>query len=93
MALTITITDPKLIKMIQQKAEEAGLSPQQTIQQAFDARDASHNVIDGSRQSIAEEVRRQEILDLIRDMQSRMDPTMSRTDYDDWLYDEHGLPK
>lgn len=92
MALTIT-TDPKLIKLIQQKAEEAGLSPQQTIQQVFDANNSSHVAAGEGKHVSAEETRRQEILDLIRDMQSRMDPTMTRDDYDDWLYDEHGLPK
>lgn len=93
MALTITITDPKLIELIQQEAEEAGLSPQQAIQHAFEAKNKSNIATQPITLSDSEKMRRQEIMDLIHDMQSRMNPTMSRTDYDEWLYDEHGLPK
>ena len=93
MALTITITVPKIIKLIEAQAEAGGLTVEQTVERAF-KNDTPQEVITQDVLSDDDgDAGHEGLWALVRDMQARMDPSMSRDDYDKLFFDEHGLPK
>ncbi|MGB3306248.1 MAG: hypothetical protein WBA63_08685 [Thermomicrobiales bacterium] len=93
MALTITITDPTIIKLIEARAEAGGLTVEQTVERAFKD-DTSPGMTNHDLPSDDDvDAGHEDLWALVRDMQARMDPSMSRDDYDNLLFDEHGLPR
>ena len=93
MALTITITDPTIIKLIEARAEAGGLTVEQTVERAFKSDTAQGKITRDVPPDDDADGGHEELWALVRDMQARMDPSMSRDDYDNLLFDEHGLPK
>lgn len=95
MALTITITDPKLIELIQQKAEEAGVS----------LSEAAHLVLEeGASETMRTQVHTPLTAEYKAERKAKVMATLAEIhavirrqdrfgDYDAWLYDWAGLPQ
>jgi len=91
--MALTITDPRLIKLIEQRARERGTSVEQTIADALVPTPVETSVAQVSSEDLErEEARQQHIDEIVRDMREHVTDEMRNFDYDAWLYDEHGLP-
>ncbi|HWV35559.1 MAG TPA: type II toxin-antitoxin system VapB family antitoxin [Thermomicrobiales bacterium] len=96
MALTITITDPKIIKLIEQKAAEAGISASEAVEHALgqentktvDQADQDHPRLSDEYK----EARRERVLKTLAEIHELVTDEDRAFDYDAWLYDENGLP-
>ena len=97
MALTITITDPKLIEMIQQKAEEAGVSQSEAVEIVL--RDAfSENVYIDRRMPplLTPEykgAREAQVMATLAEIHTIVRRQDRFEDYDARFYDWAGLPR
>lgn len=95
MALTITITDPKLIELIQQKAKEAGVSQSEAAQRVLEERSdvapapepKAHTMTQQERDERAEKA-----MKILSRIHAQITDEDRAFDYDAWLYDENGLP-
>ena len=95
MALTITITDPKIIRLIEQKAAEAGISESEAVESALEERNPETTlgtVVDGSVSRELPTERAARVAELVARMQARFTNEDRAYDYDAWLYDENGIP-
>jgi len=97
MALTITITDPKIIKLIEQKAAEAGISESEAVESALgkgDVESLGQTAPDYPRLSDEyKEVRRERVMKTLAEIHELVTDEDRAFDYDAWLYDENGLPR
>ncbi len=95
MALTITITDPKLIELIQQKAEEAGVSQSEAAQRVLKER-ASENIrAQVTHTPLTAEYkaeRKAKVMATLASIHELATDEDRAFDYNAWLYDENGLP-
>ena len=95
MALTITITDPKIIKLIEQKAAEAGISASEAVEHALEERNPQTTLAPAADGSVSGELsteRAARVAELVARMQARFTDEDRVFDYDAWLYDENGIP-
>jgi hypothetical protein len=94
MALTVTITDPELIALIEQKAGEAGVSESEAVELVLGERRnptyASQR--SGQETALAREERIARALKTLAEIHKVITDEDRAFDYDAWLYDENGLP-
>lgn len=96
--MALTITDPDLIALIRRRTRETGLSVEKTLERAL-AHPIDELGIAGQapastpRTAEDDQARHDRILALLDRISAQMDPTISREQIDEMLYDDHGLPR
>jgi hypothetical protein len=93
-ALTITITNPRTIAIIERQAAERGVSESDMVAAIVDDALIPDDAMPAPRPETPEEreARFTKARALITEMQSMMTDEDRAFDYDAWLYDENGLP-
>ncbi|MGI8486558.1 MAG: hypothetical protein ACR2OU_20155 [Thermomicrobiales bacterium] len=95
MALTITITDPNLIKLIQQKAEETGVSQSEAAQLVLKQGAPVSKPTQAVHTPLTSEYkaeRKAKILATLASIHELVTDEDRAFNFDAWLYDENGLP-
>jgi hypothetical protein len=96
--MALTITDPDLIALIRRRTRETGLTVEETLERALAYPSAEPQVmavapVPPPRTGEADGARHRRIMALVERIGGEMDPTLSRQEIDDLLYDDHGLPR
>ena len=97
MALTVTITDPKLIELIQQKAKEAGVSQSGAAEIVlWDVFSENAHVDRRTSPPLTSEyktARKAKVMATLAEIHAIVQRQDRFGDYDAWLYDWAGLPR
>lgn len=94
MALTITVTNPHTIAIIEQEAARQGISETEAVDRLVADRHPS-NPDPGARKPETPEERAARLAEadrILRELQGMMTEEDRKFDYNAWLYDENGLP-
>ncbi|MGC4105202.1 MAG: hypothetical protein QM753_02455 [Thermomicrobiales bacterium] len=94
MALTITITNPHIIAIIERQAAERGISESDMVAETVDAAFAAATPTGAPKTRSPEEIaaRKARALAILGEIHASITDEDRAFDYDAWLYDENGLP-
>lgn len=84
--MTISIRDRTTEELVRREAKRSGRTITETVRSVFEAQARA-------REDDVER-RRREILDFVAELhRTATGPAMTAEEFDDFLYDEHGLPR
>lgn len=96
MALTITITDPETIQLIQQASERTGETPTQLVKRLAKTSSVSQATQRMGPEAESPHARQERIaraFKTLTEIHELVTDEDRAFDYNAWLYDENGLPR